>query len=145
MSENDIQSIMVKDHFKIEKLLDKLEEGIDKEYQLMKKSFYKFEWEIEKHIFLEEKTLFTSYNPKDVSEGYKMLPELKIQHNFILNKLNNWRNEIKNNRKINGFYEFKKFLIRHKGFEEKEVYPRLDKTLDKVQKKHIIDRINEII
>ena len=36
MSENDILSIMVKDHCKIEKLLDKLEEGVNKEYQLMK-------------------------------------------------------------------------------------------------------------
>jgi len=144
MKENNILPLMVNDHCRLEKLLDDLEKNIDKEQTVMRESFYRFEWELEKHLFTEEKAIFTLYNPEDVSEGYKMLPELIKQHNFIVNKLDNWRKNIRNNKKINGFYEFKKFLINHREFEEKEVYPRLDQTLDDKQKKLIIRRINEL-
>jgi len=146
MSEaNKITSLMVKDHCKIEKLLDELEVNAKKEYSIMTKSFYKFEWGLEKHIFVEEKAIFTSYNPEDVTEGYKMLPALTQQHNVILNKLNNLRTDIRNNRNIRDIYEFKEFLIKHKNFEEKEVYPKLDETLDEKQKKLIVDRISQLI
>jgi hemerythrin superfamily protein len=145
MNEKNILPIMVKDHCKIEKLLDALEKNIDKDYETMRESFNKFEWVLEKHLFTEEKAIFTLYTPEDVSEGYKMLPELTKQHNFIINQLNNWRKDVRNKKKIDGFYEFKKILINHKNYEEKEVYPRLDKTLDDDQKKEIASRINEMI
>ena len=145
MSENDILLRMVKDHCKIEKLLDEFEENVEKDYLMIRKSFNKFEWELEKHLFVEEKAIFTSYNPEDVSEGYKMLPELTKQHNLIINKLNNWGKDIQNKRRIDGFYEFKRFLMKHREFEETELYPRLDQSLDETQKKLIIERINEIL
>ena len=135
MGENDILNKMIKDHCKIEKLLDELEKNVQKDYPAMRESFNKFEWELEKHLFVEEKAIFTSYDPEDVSEGYIMLPELIKQHNFIVNMLNNWRKDVQSKKKISDFYEFKKFLIKHRTFEEKEVYPRLDETLDETQKK----------
>ena len=144
MSEKNILSIMVDDHKLIEKLLDNLERDIDKNYDLMKKSFTKFEWKLEKHIFSEEKVIFTNYNPKDVNEGYKMLPELTKQHNYILNQLSNWRRDLINNNKIEGFFKFKKVLINHKIFEENELYPKLDQSLSDIDKKLIIDRLDEI-
>ena len=145
MNEDNILPRMVKDHCKIEELLNKLEENVDKEYSLMRESFNKFEWELEKHLFTEEKAIFTQYSPEDVSEGFKMLPELTKQHNFIVNKLDIWRKDVRNNRKIEGFYEFKKFLLNHKEFEEMEVYPKLDESLNEIQKKQIIEKLNEIV
>ena len=135
---------MINDHNIIEKLMDDFERDIDKDYELMKKSFTKFEWKLEKHIFTEEKVIFTNYTPEDVTEGYQMLPELTKQHNFILNQLSNWRKDLVNKNKINGFYKFKKILINHKIFEENEVYPKLDQSLSYSDKKLIIDRLNEI-
>jgi len=35
--------------------------------------------------------------------------------------------------------------MKHREFEEKEVYPRLDQSLDETQKKQIIETINEIV
>lgn len=136
---------MVKDHCKLEKLLDELETNSEKDYSIITRSFNKFEWSLEKHIFVEEKAIFTSYNPKDVTEGYKMLPVLTQQHNVILNKLNNMRKNVRNKRPIRDIYEFKEFLIKHKNFEESEVYPHLDQTLNEKQKEIIINRINELI
>jgi len=144
MKKIDILQRMIDDHIKIEKLMDNLEKDIDKDYEIIKKSFTKFEWNLEKHIFVEEKVIFTNYNPENVTEGYQMLPELTKQHNFILNQLSNWRKELVNKRKIDGFFKFKKVLINHKDFEENEVYPKLDQSLTESNKKHIIDRLNEI-
>ena len=144
MSDNNIMPRMINDHNIIEKLMDDFERDIDKDYELMKKSFTKFEWKLEKHIFTEEKVIFTNYTPEDVTEGYQMLPELTKQHNFILNQLSNWRKDLVNKNKINGFYKFKKILINHKIFEENEVYPKLDQSLSYSDKKLIIDRLNEI-
>jgi hemerythrin superfamily protein len=144
MNENDILPRMIDDHNIIEKLMDDFEKDIDKDYELLKKSFTKFEWKLEKHIFTEEKVIFTNYNPEDVTEGYRMLPELTKQHNYILNQLSNWRKELVNKKKIEGFYTFKKILVNHKIFEENEVYPKLDQSLTESDKKLIIDRLKEI-
>ena len=145
MSEKySILELMIRDHCKIEKLINELEENSKFNFESMKKSFYEFEWELEKHIFTEEKAIFTSYNPEDVSEGYKMLPELTKQHNFIINTLNNWRDDVQKRRMIRDVNNFKEFIIKHKDFEEEKVYPKLDESLPEDEKRHIIVKINEI-
>jgi hemerythrin-like domain-containing protein len=136
---------MIKDHCKIEKLMSQLEEKNNEDFDSMKIAFNKFEWELEKHIFTEEKAIFTSYAPENISEGYKMLPELTKQHNFILNKLNNWRKDIRNKNMISDIYSFKIYIIRHKNFEEEKVYPMLDQSLTDEEKRHIESKINEIV
>jgi len=141
----DILSLMVKDHCKIEKLLDEFESNADKDHTSAFNSFNKLEWELEKHIFIEEKAIFTAYSPKDVVEGYAMLPELTKQHNVLLNKLSNMRRDVHRQTKPTDLYGFKEFLIKHRTFEEQEVYPKMDKNLDAENKKIIFDKINEII
>ena len=145
MGKHDVLPIMIKDHSKIERLLDILEEDMDKDFKTMKKSFHHFEWELEKHLFVEEKAIFTNYTPEDAVEGYKMLPVITEQHNFILNTLNNWRNEVVKNHYITNISELKEFLVRHREYEENELYPKLDQSLDETQKKHIIDKIEQIL
>jgi hemerythrin-like domain-containing protein len=141
----DILPLMVKDHCKIEKLLDEFEENADKDHTSAFNSFNKLEWELEKHIFIEEKAIFTAYSPKDVVEGYAMLPELTKQHNVLLNKLSNMRRDVHRRTKPTDLYGFKEFLIKHRTFEEQEVYPKMDENLDAENKKIIFDKINEII
>ena len=141
----NILALMVKDHCKIENLINDLEDKTKKDFDSMVKSFNKFEWELEKHIFTEEKAIFTSYKPENVIEGYKMLPELTKQHNFIINTLNNWRKDILKKNKLTNVYSFKEFLMKHKNYEEKDVYPKLDQALNEEEKRYIIEKINEII
>ena len=145
MKSINIFKLMVKDHNKIEKLLNNLEEKHNEDFNSMRIAFNKFEWELEKHIFTEEKAIFTSYSPENKTEGYKMLPELTKQHNFILNKLNNWRKDIQNKNMITDLYSFKVYLIRHKTFEEEKVYPMLDQSLSEKDKNNIISKLNEIV
>ena len=143
--EISILKLMTRDHYKIEGLINKLEEAAKEDFESMAKAFNKFEWELEKHIFTEEKAIFTSYNPEDVIEGYKMLPELTKQHNYIINTLNNWREDIRKKRTLSDVYSLKEFIIRHKDFEEEKVYPQLDEGLSEEEKKKIIAKINEIM
>jgi len=143
--ETNILSLMKNDHCKIENLLDELEEKSKQGFDSMKNAFQKFEWELEKHIFIEEKAIFTDYNPDDIAEGYKMLPELTEQHNFIINKLNNWRKDVNNNRSIDDVYSFKEFLRNHRNFEEEKVYPKLNESINEKQKREIVAKINEIV
>jgi hemerythrin-like domain-containing protein len=143
--ETSILKLMSRDHNKIEGLLNKLEEATKEDFESMVKAFNKFEWELEKHIFTEEKAIFTSYNPEDVIEGYKMLPELTKQHNYIINTLNNWRDDIRKKRTLSDVYSFKEFIIKHKDFEEQKVYPQLDEGLNEEQKGIIVTKINEIM
>ena len=146
MSESsNILVLMVKDHCKIEELINNLEQNIEKDAPKVAESFDRFEWNLEKHIFIEEKAIFTSYNPEDIIEGYKMLPELTKQHNILLNKLDLMRKDVRKKRDISDITSFKEFLLNHKNFEEKNVYPKLNESLDEKQKRLIIKRVNEII
>jgi len=145
VKEYEILPLMIRDHCKIENLLDKLEESTQIDFEEMKKAFYKLEWNLEKHIFLEEKVVFTMYSPDEVSEGYKMLPKLTEQHNYILNTLENWRSEIRHKRILKEIYKLKEYLVKHKEFEEMEFYPKLDENLKLDQKILMHDRLTEII
>jgi len=140
-----ILSLMIKDHGKIEGLINELEEKSKMDFDSMKKAFTKLEWELEKHIFTEEKAIFTNYTPEDITEGYKMLPELTKQHNYIVNTLNNWREDVRKKRMITDVYSLKEFIIRHKNFEEEKVYPQLDEALSEEEKRRIVAKINEIV
>lgn len=141
----NIPALMVQDHRKIESLLTELKQAVAQDYSAMLKAFRTFEWELEKHIFVEEKAIFTSYHPDNVVEGYRMLPELTKQHNEILNRLNIMRKQAHSRQRITDISGFKTLLMGHRSFEESEVYPQLDRALTEEQKQTIIGKIREII
>jgi len=139
-----ILDLMMKDHGKIVKLLLDVEKSIGMELISTMKVFDTFEWELEKHIFIEEKAIFTSYKPTNIVEGYKMVPELIQQHNDILNGLRMMRKNLMWQRPID-YDEFKELILAHKTFEEASLYPKLDQELDVSQKEEIMKKIREII
>lgn len=139
-----ILELMTKDHGKIIKLLHNVEQSIGKELIATLKAFDTFEWELEKHIFTEEKAIFSSYNPTNIVEGYKMVPELIKQHNEILNRLRMMRKNLQWQRPID-YDEFKELIMTHKTFEEVSLYPKLDQELSTAQKEEIIKKIHEMI
>lgn len=144
MKSTAILDLMMKDHGKIVKLLLDVEKSIGMELISTMKVFDTFEWELEKHIFIEEKAIFTSYKPTNIVEGYKMVPELIQQHNDILNRLRMMRKNLMRQRPID-YNDFKEFILAHKTFEEASLYPKLDQELDVSQKEEIIKKIREII
>ncbi len=140
-----ILKIMVKDHHRIEEFIDKVEQSLDDDFEDIEKAFNVFEWQLQKHIFAEEKAIFTFYEPEDISSGYKMLPTLTKQHNDILNRLENMRRTVQNGQTPEKVSEFKKVLMKHRTFEEVEVYPKLQETLSEKQKDQIIEKVKMIL
>jgi hemerythrin-like domain-containing protein len=146
MSEqNSIVNAMMQDHAVIQKLLHDFKEKINNEDADFIQSFHRFEWALEKHLFTEEKAIFTMYNPDDVHQGYKMLPELTTQHNVLLNKLSLIREDIRKKRIPKDLTSFSDLLNNHKNYEEEHLYPKLDESLSDAEKKSIIDKINDIV
>ena len=142
---HSILSLMVNDHNEIESLIKNFDESIDKDYDDMKNAFEKFEWKLEKHLFIEEKAIFTFYEPSDVIQGFQMLPTIMKQHNYILNELQQMRKAINNGKKPMGVDELKIFLMKHRNYEEKDLYPQLEEVLNSEQKQKVVDRIQEMI
>jgi iron-sulfur cluster repair protein YtfE (RIC family) len=144
MKSTSIFELMTMDHTRLLKLLRDVEKSIGMELVSVMKVFDTFEWELEKHIFIEEKAIFTSYNPTNILEGYKMVPELIKQHNDILNRIRVMRKDLLWNKPVK-YNEFKEFLVTHKTFEEESLYPKLDQELTIPQKEEIIKKIREIV
>ena len=144
MKSTALTDLMVRDHGKIVKMLHDVEKSIGMELVSTMKVFDTFEWELEKHMFVEEKAIFTSYSPKNIAEGYRMMPQLIQQHNDLLNKLQMMRKDLTWQRPVR-FEEFRELLLMHKTFEEKSLYPKLDLELSVHQKEEIIKKIREIL
>ena len=144
MKSTILTDLMVRDHGKIVKMLHDVEKSIGMELVSTMKVFDTFEWELEKHIFIEEKAIFTSYNPKNVTEGYRMVPQLIQQHNELLNKLQVMRKDLQWQRPVR-FEEFRELLLTHKTFEEVSLYPKLDLELSVAQNEDIMKKIREIL
>ena len=144
MKPTSILDLMVKDHGKIITLLNDVEKSIGGDVISLMKAFDSFEWALEKHIFTEEQAIYTSYNPMNIIEGYKMVPELIQEHNELLNRLRLMRFDVLKKHRCD-FEGFKCSLLDHKTFEEEQLYPRLDTELNDEQKLVIVSRIKEIV
>ncbi len=143
MKAQAILDFMIKDHGRLISLLNKVETNISGDAESAIKAFDAFEWALEKHVFTEEKAIFTSYQPKNVTTGFKMLPELIKEHNEIINRLRVMRRDVLIGHSSD-FTGFKELLLRHKTFEEEELYPKIDQELSEEDKQRIINRIQEM-
>ena len=67
-----------------------------------------------------------------------VIPDLLEAHDAILKKLALFEKKLPSIETVY-FTEFETLLMRHKNFEEDELYPKLDQALDEASKKYIID------
>ena len=132
---NSIQVLMLKDHGKINSLL------IEFERNPSKKSYNEFKWNLEKHLFIEEKVIFEIYSNSSNSE-IEELDTLIKEHKDMLWLLGEIEDLKENSSRIS---ILKKILPAHSEFEDEIFYPRLDNELPEETKKLIIERCCEII
>jgi rubredoxin/hemerythrin superfamily protein len=143
MKKETILEVMIKDHEKINDLLDSFEKCLNQDKLTLEKVFDAFFWELEKHLFTEEKVIFTLYEPEEQVEFHNIIPQLMKEHEKILNELNKLKRSIKLNKECES-KQFMDLFLKHKNFEEESFYPKLDQTLDETTKEFIIARINEV-
>jgi hemerythrin superfamily protein len=143
MKSIEILDLMLKDHNRLIEYLKDVENNLGRDFGFLSHSFNTFQWNLEKHFFVEEKAIFMSYNPDKPNEEYNFFSDLMDQHIEILKKIESLRKKLQKREPFN-LNELKKLLLKHKNFEEKNIYPVLDQEIDDCTKKVIIDRIKEI-
>jgi len=144
MKNNTILELMIKDHANLLGYLTVVEDKIKQGGKQLQEAFHHFEWNLEKHLFVEERAIFTNYYPEHMDEGSNLFIGISKQHNAILGKIKNMKKDLKEGKNVN-ISEFKQMLIEHKNYEEMKIYPKLDLELNEDGKRLIIERINEMI
>jgi len=139
---NTILELMIGHHALIEVLLTTLRDSLSQKVEFIEKSLGEFRWEFEKHIFVEETVVFKLCDVPG-SETCEIVQELVKEHDKMSEMLNDMEEDLTEGKKVD-VSEFQKLLTSHREIEEKDLYPELDRELDKAQKESVIARINEI-
>jgi hemerythrin superfamily protein len=143
MKSTAILDLMVKDHNRLMQYLKDVENNLSRDFGFLSNSFNTFQWNLEKHFFVEERAIFISYNPDKPDEEYKFFSDLMDQHTEILELIESLRKKLQKREPFD-LNELKRLLVKHKTFEEKSIYPVIDQEIDEDEKSYIIDRIKEI-
>ena len=97
----------------------------------------RFRWLLENHFLTEEKSILLWYKPHDDDVG-KAFDTVIEQHRLIREKLEKLDT-------IRDFMLLRQMLLQHRGYEDSELYPRLDADLDSSTQQQIINRIEKSI
>lgn len=144
MKSNAILDVMVKDHNRLMNYLKDVKNNLESDFEVLLKLFNTFEWNLEKHFFVEERAIFTSYNPDYIEDGHQLFTNLSKQHTTILEKVESLRKRLRMGKSID-VSDLEEILLKHKTYEEKKVYPVLDFEISEGEKRFMIERINEVI
>ena len=144
MKSTTILELMVRDHNRLTEYLKDVENNLGRNFGFLSNSFNTFQWNLEKHFFVEERAIFTSYNPDEPDKEYNYFSDLMDQHTEILDKIESFRKKLEKREPFD-LNELKKLLVKHKIFEEKSIYPVIDQEISEGEKRFIIERINEVI
>jgi hypothetical protein len=144
MKSNAILDLMLKDHNHLMKYLKDVEKNLKGNFKVLLKSFNTFEWSLEKHFFVEERAIFTAYNPGYIEDAHQLFTNLSKQHTSILEKVESLRKKLRSGRSID-ISDLEVMLVKHKTYEEKNVYPVLDVEISEGEKRYMIERINDIL
>jgi iron-sulfur cluster repair protein YtfE (RIC family) len=143
MKSTAILDLMVKDHNRLMEYLKEVENNLGRGFGFLSQSFNTFQWNLEKHFFVEERAIFTSYNPDEPDKEYNYFSDLMDQHTEIFETIESLRKKLQKREPFD-LNDLKKLLVKHKTFEEKSIYPVLDQEIDDCTKRVIIDRIKDI-
>lgn len=136
----DLLSAVLQEHEVIEYLLSDFESLYDEDLLKAKEILDVFVWNLEKHIFLEEKILYSIYSIWDGNiEG---MFEILGDHGEIMVFIKKIK---KSDFGKSDIFLLRELLENHFALEETILYPKLEKALNFEQKKIFIERAQEII
>lgn len=141
---NTISSLMVRHHIAISLLLKTLEESFRQKSETAEELLGEFRWELEKHIFVEEKAIFGFCGNTLSGKICETMMSLRAEHEIMLNMLDAVKIGMKAEKDTIDILDFQSLLLRHVKTEEESLYPELDNVFNPKQKEKIINRINEI-
>lgn len=137
-----ISEVMMREHRKIDEMLEDFEKLETTNYKESKNAFNVFKWNLDKHFFVEEKVIFHIYNSSTEEESFDVINLLK-DHKDIQWLVSKTEESLKSNLKPS-ILELKKSLKAHAGMEDQVFYPKLDKELNQEEKSMILEKTEEI-
>jgi hemerythrin superfamily protein len=143
MESASILAIMIQDHRRIMNKLTDIKKNQEDNLGTFLEKLNAFEWDLEKHFFVEERAIFTSYNATLIKEGQQLFDEISKQHTSILESVESLRDRLRMNTSIE-IGSLVVMLTKHKNHEERNVYPLLDENIPEGEKRFMIERIAEI-
>lgn len=135
-------AIMEKDHERINQMLLEFDKA-PKEKNETSMLFSEFKWNLEKHLFTEERVIFAMLREIEGLEMEDMFNLLE-EHKQIIELAKKEEESIK----LGSHSDISPLLMllkKHVSFEDDVFYPKLDELLNENQKKEIIKRIKSII
>ncbi|MEF8846846.1 MAG: hemerythrin domain-containing protein [Candidatus Paceibacterota bacterium] len=135
----------MEDHHKIiDALFEGFENEVGGEREKVVEVFERFKWELQKHIFLEEKAIFSFCQKCYIGEDKvtDIAADMVKTHDEILEKLNDLENELILEDDFD-VSELKDLLLKHEKEEDSKLYPVLDERLDSLHKKIVIKKVKE--
>ncbi|MCX8166508.1 MAG: hemerythrin domain-containing protein [Candidatus Micrarchaeota archaeon] len=138
--ESSISLFMVKDHALIYSFLHEYfqEKNLQRKI-LARRRFLRLLWRLKTHFDWEELLLFPHLkekNSKDIKQLINEHQEIKQLLKVINDKTENDDFSTEKEEK-----ELEKLLKRHSEFEDKKLYPKLDKKLNEKEKKKLIEEM----
>jgi len=139
----ELNQLMEADHSKINTLFDTFFISYEKDINHILDLLEKLKWEIERHILIEEKEVFTTFLT-NYQEDQLMVNRLLDEHRKILAYLDLVKNGLVNGKKIK-IDNFQKLWLEHEQFERETFYPELNRKLNQEQKLEITQKVNTLI
>jgi iron-sulfur cluster repair protein YtfE (RIC family) len=136
----ELLNAVLQEHEVIEYLLNDFESFYDNDLVKAEEILEVFVWNLEKHMFLEEKILYNVYSVWDGNiDG---MFEILSDHGDIMIFIKKIKSSTFNKSDI---YSLRELLENHFAVEETILYPNLEKALSSEQKKILIERTLEVI
>ncbi len=135
----EVSGLMFNDHKEIFDLLKKFEKNGGEDAEKNALLFDKFKWRLEVHILIEERVIFSEASFSE--KNGEMVQQLLSEHHLLLDMLRSLERRL-----ASGYTEFvvrdlKEVLESHRDFEEKKLYPKLDKELKEKTKKFMVEQL----
>ena len=131
-----ITRLMIEEHNKIESSLKKFLDNPSRQ------NFLSFGERVKRHFGVEKGVIFI-LTEKYLGEDLNAIFKLTEQHIEILKEIMEIKKQFGSAEKLISIMA--KDLEAHKRYEEKVFYPKLDRTLDELQKEEIIERLRRVI
>lgn len=138
-----ITLLMLKHHGIINGFLGDFEKVSEDDPDELKGTFNIFKWNLEKHVFVEEKNIFTIADKTNKLEMMQLKNLLK-DHKDIMVVVDNISEDINDGRKPN-VKILRDILFAHEGREIENFYPLLDNRLSAEDKNDLVQRVNDIV
>ena len=141
--DNTILNLMTEHHALIEVYLSIVQNKLNESPEMIKEAFDNFKWQLEKHFFFEERSIFPSYKAGNKEIG-GLIREIISEHIIMLQKVASLQEQLDRGETID-VSALQKILTAHREKEEKQLYPILDEEFTPYQKMVVAKKIGDIV